>query len=133
MPLTRTADGRPLFDGLVEINRPTRVQVIDTFVHRPTWPNLVPFSGVFTHLTQRVPSKVEQDGVRLPFAEQLAYAGTGNYVSRIPEIARYPDFVNHACQKMGWNLDDLDLYRIRFEYPLMETSILLRLEATTAG
>jgi hypothetical protein len=129
----RTPDGRLMFDGLVEIGRPTRVQVIDNYVHRPTWPNLIPTSGVFAHLPRRVASKVDREGVKLPLTEQLTFMGSGADVSRIREVPRYPELVKYACQKMGWRFEDMDLYRIRFEYPLMDSNVLLRLEAVSAS
>jgi hypothetical protein len=130
MPLFRTPDGRPVFDGLTEVGRPTRVQVIDTFVHRPTWPDLVPTSGVFVHLPRRVVAKVEQEAVRLPsFAEKLNFMGSGTDVMRVGESPSYPGLIKHACQKMGWNYEDMDLYRIRHEFPLMDSNVLCRLEA----
>jgi hypothetical protein len=131
MPVTLTADGRPMFDGLIEFSRPTRIQVIDNYIHRPTWPNMVPSSGVFAHLSRRLPSKVEGEGVRLPLNEQFSYMGTGADVARIREVPRYPDLVKHACQKMGWRFEDMDLYRIRLEYPLMDSNVLLRLESVS--
>ena len=48
--LDRLPDGRTAIQGLVEIARPTRVQVIDTFVHRPTWPALASRTGVYANL-----------------------------------------------------------------------------------
>ena len=127
-----TSDGRPMFDGLVEIGRPTRIQVIDNFVHRPTWPNLVPHAGVFAHLPRRIPSKVDREGVRLPFNEPFSYLGSGADVLRIREVPRYPELIQYACQKMGWRFQDMDLYRIRLEYPLMDSNVLLRLESIAA-
>ena len=127
-PIDRTPDGRTVFQGLVEIARPTRLQVIDTFVHRPTWPNLVPTSGVFAHLPQRIPAKVERDGVRLPFGEKTVFLGSGPDAVRLTDAPRHADLVRYACQKMGWRLDDMDLYRVRIEYPLMDSNILCRLE-----
>jgi hypothetical protein len=129
MPLARTSDGRALFDGLVEVGRPTRIQIVDNYVHRPTWPNMMPSSGVFAHLPRRLPSKVDREGVRLPFTEQFTFMGSGTDVARIREIPRYPDVVKYACQKMGWRFEDMDLYRIRLEYPLMDSNILLQLES----
>jgi hypothetical protein len=131
MSPTLTPDGRQMFDGLIEIARPTRIQVIDNFVHRPTWPNLAPSSGVYTHLPRRLPSKVDQEGVRLPFTETFNYMGSGADVMRIREVPRYPELVRYACEKMGWRFEDMDLYRIRFEYPLMDSNVLLRLESVS--
>ncbi len=120
-----------MFDGLIEIGRPTRIQVIDNFVHRPTWPNLVPHAGVFAHLPRRLPSKVDQEGVKLPFSEPFSYLGTGADVLRIREVPRYPELIQYACEKMGWKFEDMDLYRIRLEYPLMDSNVLLRLESVS--
>jgi hypothetical protein len=128
MPMDRTPDGRPLFAGLIEVARPTRVQVVDTFIHRPTWPNLLPKSGVFVHLSRRLPSTAHEDGVRLPFRESLVYAGSGSDAVRIAESPAYPDLVRHACTKMGWNFEDMDLYRLQIKYPLMDSNVLCRLE-----
>jgi hypothetical protein len=129
MELSRTPDGRPMFDGLVEIGRPTRTQVIDNWVHRPTWPNMVPSAGVFAHLPRRVASVVDREGVRLPFSETFNFMGSGADVARIREVPRYPDLIKYACEKMGWRFEEMDLYRIRIEYPLMDSNILLRLQS----
>jgi hypothetical protein len=133
MSMSVTPDGRPMFDGLIEIGRPTRIQVIDNFVHRPTWPNLVPHAGVFAHLPRRLPSKVDQEGVKLPFNEPFSFLGTGADVLRIREVPRYPELIQYACAKMGWKFEDMDLYRIRLEYPLMDSNVLLRLESVSGA
>jgi hypothetical protein len=133
MRMTRTPDGRDMFDGLIEIARPTHVQVIDNYVHRPTWPNLVPSAGVYAHLPRRIAATADRDGVRLPFSEPFSYLGSGADVSRIREVPRYPDLVKYACRQMGWNFEDLDLYRIRLEYPLMDSNVLLRLQSISPG
>jgi hypothetical protein len=133
MSPTFTPDGRHMFDGLIEIGRPTRVQIIDNYVHRPTWPNLAPHSGVFAHLPRRIPSKVDREGVRLPFSESFNFMGTGTDVLRIREVPRYPELIQYACKKMGWRFEDMDLYRIRLEYPLMDSNVLLRLESIAAS
>ena len=130
MQITRTADGRPTFEGLIEIARPTRLQIVDNFIHRPTWPNLAPYAGVFAHLPRRVASKVDQEAVQLPFTEPFSYMGSGADVLRIREVPRYAESVRYVCEKMGWKFEDMDLYRIRIEYPLMDSNILLRLEST---
>jgi hypothetical protein len=127
----RTPDGRPVFEGLIEVGRPTRVQIIDTFIHRPSWPELSITSGVYAHLPRRVVAKVPEEGVLLPFSEKLAFMGTGSDVMRISESPRYPELIKHSCQKMGWKVEDFDLYRIRHEYPLMDSNILSRLESVS--
>jgi hypothetical protein len=127
--LQRTPDGRPVFEGLIEIARPTRVQVIDNFVHRPTWPSLMAKSGVYAHLSSRAVAEVDRNGVRLPFSERLSYMGSGPDVLRINESPRYLELVRHGCQLMGWAFEDMDLYRIRIEYPLMDTNVMCRVEA----
>ncbi|MGC4030128.1 MAG: hypothetical protein QM754_00055 [Tepidisphaeraceae bacterium] len=129
-PLIFTPDGNAVFQGLVEIARPTRIQVIDTFVHRPTWPNLKITSGVYAHLTSRNTMDAERTGVRLPCPEKLVYMGSGEDMLRISEAPRYPELVKYACRKMNWSFEDMDLYRIRLEYPLMDSNVLCRLEST---
>jgi hypothetical protein len=88
---------------------------------------------VFAHLPRRVASKVDREGVKLPLTEQFSFMGSGADVSRIREVPRYPELVKYACQKMGWKFEDMDLYRIRLEYPLMDSNVLLRLEAVSAS
>jgi len=114
--------------GMVEIARPTRLQVIDTFVHRPTWPALTARSGVFAHLPTRRLPYAEQQGVRLPFTEKVTRMGSGLDGVRFPESPRYPELLRHACQRMGWRMEDFDLYRVRLEYPLMDSNIISRLD-----
>ena len=127
--LGRTPDGRPVIEGLIEIARPTRLQVIDTLVHRPTWPHFVPSSGVYAHLSRRDVHHLDQVGVRLTCADNLTFLGGGTDLLRMPEAPRYPDMVRHVCLKMGWRFEDMDVYRFRMDYPLMDSNVHCRLEA----
>ena len=131
-PLHLNAEGRPVFQGLTEIARPTRVQVIDTLIHRPSWPNLKTSSGVYAHLTNRNPTDAERSGVRLPCHEKIVAMGSGEDALRISDVPRYAELVKYACHRMNWSFEDMDLYRIRLEYPLMDSNVLCRLECPTA-
>jgi hypothetical protein len=122
-----TPGGQALLHGLIEIARPTRLQVMDTFVHRPTWPRMIASGGIFAHLTSRNPAYLDS-AVKLPFNEKVSFLGSGDDVIRISEAPRYADAVRYACRQLDWSLDDMDVYRIRIEYPLMESSVLFRLE-----
>lgn len=122
-----TPDGRDQLEGLVEIARPTKLQIIDTIVHRPTWPRMIPTTGVYAHLPSRDPAHLGS-AVKLPFHERIACLGSGADVLRVNEVPRYRDLVAYACRKVGWNIDDMDVYRLRIEYPLMDTNVLFRLE-----
>ena len=121
--LDRLPDGRTAIQGLVEIARPTRVQVIDTLVHRPTWPALASQVGVYAKLPRRDASTVQAEGVRLPFPEAAHYLGPATEAVRFPESPRYPALVRYACAAVGWRLDDMDLYRIRLDFPLMDSNV----------
>lgn len=119
------------FGGLVEIARPTRVQVVNVLVHHATWPRLQPRSGVFAHIPRRIPSLVAEEAVRLPFAEVMEFMGRGEDALRMADVPRNQQMVKHACARLGWRVEDFDVYQIRIDYPLMDSSILLQMEAGT--
>jgi hypothetical protein len=44
------------------------------------------------------------------------------------ESPRYLELLNDATSRTGWQLDDFDVYRVRIEYPLLYTALLLTFE-----
>ncbi|MGC4031162.1 MAG: hypothetical protein QM754_05365 [Tepidisphaeraceae bacterium] len=130
--IQRTAGGHPSFSGLIEIARPTKLQIIDFFVHRPTWSDFSTRSGVFAgQLNRRSAETVEQDGIRLPFSESLTRIDRQSAL-RVPEAPRHTELLEHACNTMGWRLEDMEAFRMRIEYPLMDTNIQCIVDGTSA-
>ncbi len=104
---------------------PTRVAINDWIVHRPTfgllswetgrWGNINTFPKTLEELDQ------SPDVPRLPKVDKIVFLGNAAYAARNTEVANYPEMLEFACKSRGWEIDEMDVYRHRSEFPLQST------------
>lgn len=104
--------------GLIAI--PTRRFLQDVLIHRDVLqdiePRLVAYDTTETGLIDiRRPGLLKDP---LELFQGLIPLGYGLASFRAPGIPRYVDMIQHVCQKLGWNPDDLRGYRLDIEYPI---------------
>ena len=46
--------------------------------------------------------------------------------ARIHGTPQYIDMLRYVCERRNWRLDDFDVYRMRMDYPLMDTMVAMR-------
>jgi hypothetical protein len=128
VPMTRSQPGGKLgFGGQVAITTPTELLIFDLLVHQPTFPKLAVEFAVFAYgsapeLHDRVPT------LKLPFRDPVTFLGTGPDALLTREMARYPELVQSVCGQFDWSLDEMALYRLRMEYPMLDTMPTLTVE-----
>jgi hypothetical protein len=55
---------------------------------------------------------------QFPCADRMAFMGSIDG-GAIPEVPRYVKMIRRYCQKLGWNPEDMHLYRMRTEFPVL--------------
>jgi hypothetical protein len=112
------------FGATSRMNHPTRMLYLDVFVHRASFPRLTEHFAVYGHtsLTEE-PNKIFESRSPLPFREKPARIGHGLNNVYVPEVPMYGELVQSVCTRLAWNVDDFDVYRVRIEYPLLDSMI----------
>jgi hypothetical protein len=107
---------------------PSQVLIRDILVHQDVFGEISP--EVVVYGDQRggdlTPSKRPCD--RLPLREAVVYLGRGLSVMQTPEVPRYIEMIDYACNRMGWDAKKFDVYRCRVEYPVMPSSVVVQFD-----
>lgn len=64
----------------------------------------------------------------LPIQERVDNLGRGLTACHTPELPRYPELIGHACNRLGWDPDLLQLFRARIEHPVVDSVSWLRFD-----
>ena len=125
VPLMEQPDGR-LGWTFARINaRPTRVATADLIVHRPTfgllrwetsrWGNVSSFPKRFEDLDRSV------GAARLPNVDPLTFLGSVPGVAPAHGVDDYPAMIRFVCDRQGWDVNEMDVYRQCSVFPLLST------------
>ncbi len=121
-PMQMLPNGNCTFGQSVNIDVPAMLVISDQLVHRPTFPRLDVRSSVhWMAFKQDFPGF--PDHVALPFRERVLKLEAGVDGARTREVPQYVDMIDFICRQMNWKMEDFDVYRIRIEYPLLDSGI----------
>jgi hypothetical protein len=110
---------------------PTRQRISDVIVHRATRGQLTTTLTRWGHSMDRPKQlyPVEAMGLpKLPCHDRYMLVGTGRGAAYLSEAPQYTKMLQYACDTMGWNLEEMDIYRVRMEFPLLHTLIAVTLD-----
>jgi len=113
---------------LTHVLTPTAVLIADMFVHRPSMPYVEHESNFYGHANSETPYDIAKLYPKLPFREQVSKLEAGVDGARIQGTPQYLDMLKYVCDCRGWKLDDFDVYRMRVEYPLLDTMVAMRFD-----
>ncbi len=124
IPLAAKAEGSRQFQhgGLLTV--PTRLKIFTLMVHRPSFGVVSP--GCLTFRPASGEGGIENIaalGFQLPMREQVEMIGSGADAAATPDVPRYPSLIEHACRILSWDADEFDVYRLRIEYPVLDTVV----------
>lgn len=112
------------------IRTPMELLVQDLVVHRDLYGVIEPVSTVFSELSVQpwfeTPQAKRREQDVLPFSETVEYLGTGPSVLHTPDIPQYADMMRFAFDKLEWDIDACDVYRVRMAYPVIATALTVR-------
>ncbi len=113
-----SVEGSRMYAQNLELRTPCRTVVFDHLVHRELYGRVAPRFRVFGELAGRPLYVTLRSGMdRLEVFERVEYLGTGPSVLRTPDVPRYDQMIQQVCERLGWDPEMLDAYRVRMEYP----------------
>jgi len=125
-PLITWPDGQRGIGMMCGFVMPTRLSVFDLLIHRPTFGTADCELSRYGHASY--PLLLEQSeshlGLQLPglpCREQAMFLGSADTAVHLNNVPAYGDLLRHTCRARGWRIDDFDVYRVRSEYPMLDT------------
>ena len=105
-----------------QVSTPCELMVFDQFIDEDLFGRIQPELCVHSLLHD----ESFAGSVRLPVQETVRYLGKATGALHTPEIPRYADMVKYAFEKLGWDAGRFDVYRFRWEYPIIPTAVTMR-------
>jgi len=133
-PILDEVDGRRVWHTNMQVTIPATVIVVDKLIHRPSLPKWNHKLSVHWQGPRELfdPTTGMKDLNELPFHERITRVDGGAAAAYLREPPRYLELLRAVTEQVGWNLDDFDVYRVRIEYPLLYTALLLTFELPPA-
>jgi len=123
MPSYRDESNEVVAQNL-EVRTPCRHVVFDHLVPAGLFGRVEPRLHVHGEIAGRpMYSTLRLNRDRLAVCEQVEYVGRGSSVLPTPEVPHYDEMVAHVCDRVGWDLESFDVYRLRMEYPYVPSMI----------
>jgi hypothetical protein len=63
---------------------------------------------------------------RLPVDESVDYLGKGSTVVATSDVPRYVELARCVFERLGWDGEHFDVYRVRVAYPVVPSIVVMR-------
>jgi hypothetical protein len=108
---------------------PCEVLLFDQFVYEGMFGPIAPEMLVYSDLHNGPDIPLDQRARdRLPLWESVDYLGKGPAVIHTPDVPRYADMARYVFERLGWDGERFDVYRIRIQYPIIPSTVAMRHE-----
>jgi hypothetical protein len=118
----------------VLMRTPCEALVFDLLVHEDLYASLELELAVYSELAGGSPVlPIEgREGERLPTWESVEYLGKGPSVTHTPHVPRHAEMIRYALDKLDWDGERFDVYRVQMQFPIIPTSVLMMHELPEA-
>ena len=99
-------------------SKPSALLVLDLIVHRESFPGAQVESMVHESLGEVNTLDEAAAGHQFPVEEGVTKLGRADTVN-LAEFPQYRALLQHAAGRVGWQLSEFDVYRLRVPYPIM--------------
>lgn len=110
----------------VQIRLPVESMVYDTVIKRGFINEPRPEISMVGEAGTEWYRQGEHDRESLPFSETMQRVGQGLRAFRIPEFPKYHELARLVFERAAWDPDDFDVFRVRVEYPMLRTALIMR-------
>ena len=119
---------------VVLVRTPCEALLFDLFVHEDLFGPIEPEFAVYSELAggPPVPPVEGRERDRLSTWESVEYLGKGPSVVHTPHVPRHAEMTRYALDKLGWDGERFDVYRVQMQYPIIPTSVLMMHELPEA-
>lgn len=117
-----------------EVVPPAEILQFDVLVHRDLYPGQEPRLHIYDTSFEGVASvnNRARDIDRLDMLESVEPLGKGLARVRSGDVPRYAEMVRHVFDSAGWDAENFRGYRVRIDYPIYGTQVMLAFQAPEA-
>ncbi len=116
-------------DFIARARTPCEALIFDQIVHEDVFGRLRPELAVYSELAESAPFPASGCHRNLlPVTETVEYLGRGTSVLHTPHVPQYAQMARYAFERLGWDAERFKVYRLRMQYPIIPTSVVLRYE-----
>jgi hypothetical protein len=111
----------------VSVRTPIETLVLDVWAHHSLFGSVHPEAALYGEVCG-TPWYLQppQSADRLPMAESVRALGVGLARSRLTEAPSYVEVMRTTFQHLGWDAEEFMLHRLRVEYPVIATAVVMR-------
>ncbi|MFI4881644.1 MAG: hypothetical protein ACIAQU_03560 [Phycisphaerales bacterium JB064] len=129
----RSPDGAAAIGNIHEIATPAQVLYQDMLIDRrllaedafgPAHPQL----RVLARRGETTAWPADDASVLMPVREQLVRAGRGSAAVSVPDMPSYAGMVKRVGEQLGWDVEEMVLFRVRIEHPVLHSVVWVRLD-----
>lgn len=111
----------------VSVRTPIESLVIDLWAHRDLFKDQTPIGMLYGEACgvawyKQSPASAE----RLPLAEIVRTIGPGLARARLTDVPEYVDVMRYAFETLRWNAEEFTLHRLRVDYPVIATAVVMQ-------
>ncbi len=110
----------------MRLRTPCEVIVLDALVDRELFDSAIYQARLFSDLFAGQLLTQHLDCDELALHETVDQLGPGIDGARLPFMPRYREMLQYVFDRTGWPADRFMLHRVRIEYPIVPTSLVLR-------
>ena len=116
------------------VRTPCEALLFDLFVHEDLFGPIEPELRVYSELAggTPIPPIEGRERDRLETWESVEYLGKGPGVVHTPHVPRHTEMIRYALDKLGWDGERFDVYRVCILYPIIPASVLMMHELPEA-
>jgi hypothetical protein len=114
----------------ITVRTPSAVLVQDVLVHEGLFDPAEPRLSVYSDHRDQSPIVVGgvRESDRLSVQETVVRLGQGLDDLYTPDVPRYPEMVEYALHRMGWDPEKFEVWRCRVEYPVMPSTVTVQFD-----
>lgn len=123
---TRQSESDQVLGNASQVRTPTELLIQDMLMHRDAPVQGEPWVKVYNDVHQLAglaPSYEESRDV-LRMGEVVTRHGPDVLETDTPEVPRYGEMVRFVCDRLGCDLNDFELFRVRIRYPVVPSNVL---------
>lgn len=112
----------------IQIRTPAQRLVLDLFLPRAIYGATKPELLMFSEMSG-IPWPLQDPETTdlLPTTDAIVPIGSGADAAATPDIPRYPELARYVLDRLGWEPEAFDVYRLAMDYPVMGTAPVIRL------
>ncbi len=107
------------------LRTPCAAVVMDVFLRRDFFGRVEPVTRLASDVHKEVLGAIYSKGDHLPFHEDTTFLGTDALSVRVHEMPRYGEMIQYCFDRLGWDSQAFDCYRVQMQFPPIPAALLV--------